>query len=409
MSASPMPVKNPHVSAPEAISMVGSSAEASPEVTRERTLSPESSGTSSRPTSEAFSRDDQERTRAEYLQAQGFVSPKRRISEESVASSNQLKVSETVQQIEQRLQEILKPDVEETGIAFGSSHQPPRFKVRSSRSSLGDAISNASSLSPDHGDASTSQLPVGKFKMRTSFERTRDAEAGNWFHARASKTLPRQLESAGGLLASPSSFESAARERTPRATSLRIRNSRLPAGYALPNEPRPANVEGSSKITEGLLGSLSPLERLINGDLIPNPEDEDLDIALPINLIRPSQSVASRSGGINSQLALAGTTPQNSRFGEVAEGGIDMAVRPRVPPKKQDKVARNSVLLLNQASSRRNGERTSTVVVLLPPHFLMDSGYLIDDLRYIAIVATLFTMFVDWGTVVHIADAFLHP
>ena len=350
MSASPTPVKPPQVPAPEATSMVESSAEASTEVIRERTPSPESSRTSSRPTSEAFSRDDQERIRAELLQAQGFAAPKKRISEESVASSNQSKVSERVQQIEQRLQEIPKPEDEETEVASGSSHQLPRFKLRSSRSSLGDAISNASSLSLNHGDATTSQLPGARFKMRTSFERSRNAEAENWFPSRASRTLPRQLESAGGIHASPSSLEPAARERTPRATSLRIRYSRLPAGYALPHEPRPANVGSSSDITEDLLSSFSPLERLINRDLIPGHEDEDADIALPLSSVRPFQSVASRSDGINSQLTLAGTTPRNSRFSEVAEGEIDIAVRPRVPPKSRDRTARDSVLLMNQGN-----------------------------------------------------------
>jgi hypothetical protein len=342
MSASPTPVENLHVPAPEA--------EASAEVTRERTLSPESSRTSSRPASEPLSRDDQKRTRAKYLQAQGFASPKKRISEESVASSNQSKVSERVQQIEQRLQEIPKPEDEGAEIASGSSHQLPRFKLRSSRSSLGDAISNASSISLDHGDATTSQPPEWRFKMRTSFERSRNAEAENWFPARASRTLPRQLESTEGLHASPSSLEPAARERTPRATSLRIRNSRLPAGYTLPHESRPANDGGSSEITEDLLSSFSPLERLINRDLIPDPEDEDADIALPLSFVRPFQSVAPRSGGINSQLTLTGTTPRDSRFSEVAGGESDMAVRPRVPPKSRDRTARNSVLLVNQGS-----------------------------------------------------------
>jgi hypothetical protein len=342
MSASPTPVENLQVPAPEA--------EASTEVTRERTLSPESSHTSLRPASEALSRDDQERTRAEYLQAQGFASPKKRISEESVASSNQSKVSERVQQIEQRLQVIPKPEDEGAEIASGSSHQLPRFKLRSSRSSLGDAISNASSISLDHGDATTSQPPEWRFKMRTSFEENRNAEAENWFPARASRTLPRQLESTEGLHASPSSLEPAARERTPRATSLRIRNSRLPAGYTLPNESRPANVGGPSEITEDLLSSFSPLERLTNRDLIPDLNDEDDDIALPLSFVQPFQSVASRSGGIHSQLTLAGTTPRNSRFSGVAEGEIDMAVRPRVPPKSPDRTARNSVLLVNQGS-----------------------------------------------------------
>ena len=350
MSASPTPVKNPQVPAPEAISMVEPSAEASTEVIRERTPSPESSRTSSRPTSEAFSRDDQERIRAEYLQAQGFAAPKKRTSEESVASSNQSKVSERVQRIVQRLQEIPKPEDEEAEVASGSSHQLPRFKLRSSRSSLGDAISNASSLSLNHGDATTSQLPEARYKMRTSFERSRNAEAENWFPARASRTLPRQLESAGSIHASPSSLEPAARERIPRATSLRIRNSRLPAGYALPHESRPANVGGSSNITEDLLSSFSPLERLINRDLIPGPEDEDADIALPLSSVRPFQSVASRNGGINSQLTLAGTTPRNSRFSKVAEGELDIAVRPRVPPKSRDRTARDSVLLMNQGN-----------------------------------------------------------
>jgi hypothetical protein len=260
--------------------------------------------------------------------------------------------------------------------------------------------------------------------MRTSFERSRNAEAENWFPARASRTLPRQLESTEGLHASPSSLEPAARERTPRATSLRIRNSRLPAGYTLPHESRPANDGGSSEITEDLLSSFSPLERLINRDLIPDPEDEDADIALPLSFVRPFQSVAPRSGGINSQLTLTGTTPRNSRFSEVAEGETDMAVRPRVPPKSRDRTARNSVLLVNRGSvavavprpvdapsheHHRNGERTWTVVVLPPLHLLMDSVYLIDNLWHLAIIATHFTVFVEWGTVVHTADAFLYP
>lgn len=347
MPASPTPVESPHVSAPEVTSTVEPSVEASTEVPRERTLGLESSRTSSRPASEVFSRDNQERTRAEYLQAQGFASPKKRGSEESVASRNQAKVSERVQQIEQRLQ-IPKPEDVEAEIASRSSHQLPRFKLRSSRSSLGDAVSNAPSLSLNHGDATTSQLPEVRFKMRTSFERNRVAEADNWFNARTSKTLPRRLEPAGGLHALPSSLE--ARERTPRATSLRIRNSRLPAGYVLPNESRPANVRGSSEITEDLLMSVSPLERLISRDLILEPEDEDADIALPLNFVRPFQSAASRSGGINSQLTLASTTPRNSRFSRVAEGEIDVAPRPRAPPKSRDRNARNTVLLLNRGS-----------------------------------------------------------
>ena len=348
MSASPTPVETPQVPASEAAYRVEPSAEAYTEVTRRRTLSPESSRTPSRPASDAFSRDGQERTRAEYLQAQGFASPNRRTSEESVASSTQSKVSERVQQFEQRLQETLKLENDEAEIASGTSHQVPRFKLRPSRSSLGDARSNASSLSLNHSDATTSQLPEGRFKMRSSFERTRNAEAENWFLARASKTLPRQLESAGGLHASPSSLEPAAGERTSRAASLRIRNSRLPAGYALPNESRRASVGGPSEITEDLLSSSSPLERLINRELIPDPEDEDADLALPLNFVRLFQPVASRSGGIDSQPTLAGTTPRNSRFSEVIEGEIDTAVGPRVPPNSQDRTARNSVLLVNQ-------------------------------------------------------------
>ncbi|KAJ8115274.1 hypothetical protein OPT61_g3045 [Boeremia exigua] len=277
-----------------------------------------------------LARLEQERVRAEYLQAQGFApaSVSSQSSIESAASSIRTNVSERVSRINQRLRSL---------------HQPQNETICST---VPDAEA--------HTDENvTASRPVPKrYRLRSGFRAARKVEAGNWYTARESKTLPHRFQPPEGLLdTTPSPSEHPPSGCSSRAASLRIRNKRLPPGYNLPGNSAALIVasssvqDGATHIPEGILRATSPFQRLSAAPLIPDPENYAEDTQ------RSSQNRTvdkTRSG--EASLAISDNGPQR----EPGCSGLyeaDTAARPELPPRSPDRLsARNSALQSNRGS-----------------------------------------------------------
>lgn len=352
----------------------------------------------SRPVSEVSTRsggivlEEQERTRAEYLQAQGFASADERSSNKSAAPSSKTGVPGKVKEIEQRLRVSPQPavaGVESTPdvTSSQSTDRLARFKVHTSRSR---AIETAASSSRAQEDATVPEgsPSSGKFKVRTSFENSRTVEAGNWFTARNSKTSSPQSKPLDALRDSSSSLETAKAvsvERPSRSTSLRIRNKRLPPGYNVPSD---ALVAAFTAASGGFAGPVA--ERVLEAAPVRRPipraqqvlestsDSNDRSDRLIWTTAQRSRSTWSHSGdfssafrsGIVSQLTLPGSSQVEGGMIEIPKEE-DREIKLKLPPGSLDGASRRNSAFL---SSRGSVLLAAPEPVVLRPMNAVDTG-----------------------------------
>lgn len=186
-----------------------------------------------------------------------------------------------------------------------------------------------------HGpDASTSN-PTS-LESDIPFRARRTREGANWFAgSRASKTLPRGFEQTEGLTeSSPARNHGSLRGFSSRLASLRLRNDRLPPGYAQPHE-QPLFVGSASVPYREVVGDMAPtchglsispspdasFYRRIAAPLIPDPdEDADCCISDPLSIAEGPQPDLTIDTTMSGALPV-GSEPSNreSRFSEVIQ------------------------------------------------------------------------------------------
>ncbi|KAF2624413.1 hypothetical protein BU25DRAFT_461268 [Macroventuria anomochaeta] len=340
--------------------------------------------------SQRVTREEQDRARAEYLQAQGF--PVGSSTDASSRHGGNPSVSTKVQRLRQRLASMpgphdalsasttpnFTPELEQSISNPGEAHDDVTSS-RSRRSLQKFRIRMPSLRGHEHG-ATASTPTQDATESNVTFKALRSDEAGNWFTVRGSKTLPHRFEPPESLQDASSSPRSSKdgrplltdyeySKRFSRSASLRLRNLRLPPAYTLPIEPtseivpsasvpkqdaddREAGHSGPGSVPEGLLGSVS---QLMTASLIPNiDEDDDVPASLAWSTRRSSHDLTidtTISDGLPSTPeALTAASQRNSRFSEVLED-VDPGTRPDVPPRSPDRPsARNSALLSNRGS-----------------------------------------------------------